>query len=312
MDVVKLRTLIHVAELGSLSKAADRMRIAQPALSRHIRLLEEELGVRLFDRHGRGMVITEPGKEVLSRALRIIREFNEIQSSVTRSTGTLTGRIVIGMPPTVGEILSVPLVRAIRTAHPRLEIRFTNAFSGYLADWLQRGELDVAVIYDPQLVRSMRSRPLLLENLVLVGPPQAGLSLDEPMPFARLGEEKMLLPNPRHGLRALLDRFALGANILVSVEIETNSLHTLKDLVRNGFGYTVLPLAPIHADVVEGRLSAAPLVNPVPARRLLLAYPPDRSISRAANFASDQVSAIVEDLVRKGVWKGDFLDSDQN
>lgn len=308
MDIIKLRTLIHVAELGSLSKAADRMRIAQPALSRHVRLLEEELGVRLFDRHGRGMVINEAGKEVLSRALRIINEFNDIKTSVAGDVGSLSGRIIIGMPPTVGEILSVPLVRAMRAAHPRLEIRFVTAFSGYLADWLQRGELDVAVIYDPQLVRSMRSRPLLLESLVLVGPPDAGLSLDEPVPFSRLGEEPMLLPNPRHGLRALLERFALAAEIMLSVDIETDSLHTLKDLVHNGFGYTVLPLAPIHADIVGGRLSAAALVDPVPARRLLLAYPPDRSISRATRYVSDQVSAIVADLVSQGVWKGEFLD----
>lgn len=309
MDIIKLRTLIHVAELGSLSKAAERMRIAQPALSRHVRLLEEELGVRLFDRHGRGMVINDAGKEVLSRALRIINEFNDIKSSVSGDAGSLSGRIIIGMPPTVGEILSVPLVRAIRSTHPRLEIRFITAFSGYLADWLQRGELDVAVIYDPQLVRSMRSRPLLLESLVLVGPPDSGLSLDKAVPFSRLGEVTMLLPNPRHGLRGLIDRFALAAEIELTVDIETDSLHMLKDLVRNGFGYTVLPLAPIHADIIEGRLSAAPLIDPAPARRLLLAYPPDRSISRAARFASDQVSAIVDDLVRRGVWKGDFLDA---
>lgn len=309
MDVVKLRTLIHVAELGSLSKAADRMRIAQPALSRHVRLLEEELGVRLFERHGRGMVINDAGKEVLRRAVRIINEFNDIKTSVAGNIGSLTGNIVIGMPPTVGEILSVPLVRAIRATHPKLEIRFATAFSGYLADWLQRGELDVAVIYDPQLVRSMRSRPLLLENLVLVGPPDAGLELDGKVPFTRLGQEKMLLPNPRHGLRVLLERLAIASEIALSVEIETDSLHTLKDLVRNGFGYTVLPLAPIYADVVEGRLSAAPLVDPVPARRLLLVYPPDRSISKAAHFVSDQASAVISDLVERGVWKGEFLDA---
>ncbi len=309
MDVVQLRTLIHVAELGSLSKAADRLGIAQPALSRHVRLLEEELGVRLFERHGRGMVLNEAGTEVLRRAVTIVNEFNDIKASVESSRDSLGGRIIIGMPPTVGEILSVPLVRALRAAHPKLEIRFVTAFSGYLAEWLQRGELDVAVIYDPQLGRSMRARPLLLESLVLVGPPEAGLSLDEPIPFRRLGEEKMLLPNLRHGLRALLEQFALATGLSLSVDIETDSLHTLKDLVRNGFGYTVLPLAPIHVDVVEGRLSAAPLMDPVPARKLLLAYPPDRSITRAARSASDHVSAIVDDLVRRGVWKGEFLDS---
>src|SRR5690242_15274567 len=81
MDVVQLKTLIHVAELGSLSKAADRLNIAQPALSRQIRLLEDELGVFLFDRPGRGMVITEVGREVLDHATRVMAELEAIRHS---------------------------------------------------------------------------------------------------------------------------------------------------------------------------------------------------------------------------------------
>ena len=82
MDLNQLVTLIHVAELGSLSKAADRLRIAQPALSRHIRLLEQELGTTLFKRHGRGMAINEAGKQVLARATRIMAEVQDIKTDV--------------------------------------------------------------------------------------------------------------------------------------------------------------------------------------------------------------------------------------
>ncbi|HZW46452.1 MAG TPA: LysR family transcriptional regulator, partial [Microvirga sp.] len=81
MDIAQLRTLIHVAELGSLSKAAGRLHIAQPALSRQIRLLEEELGIRLFDRHGRGMVLTERGRDVLRHAIRVLAELEELRAS---------------------------------------------------------------------------------------------------------------------------------------------------------------------------------------------------------------------------------------
>ena len=114
MDVTQLRTLVYVAELGSLSKAADRLCTAQPALSRHVRLLEEELGTRLFDRHGRGMVLTEQGRTVLQHAQRIMAEFEDIRSSVAEENGTLGGRVSIGMPPTVAEVLAVPIVEAIR------------------------------------------------------------------------------------------------------------------------------------------------------------------------------------------------------
>src|SRR5262245_53588160 len=120
MEISQLRTLIHVAELGSLSKAADRMRIAQPALSRQVRLLEEELGVRLFARHGRGMVITEQGRDVLTHAVRIMAELDEIRGRTSDANAPLSGQIAIGMPPTVADIISVPLVTAFGKAHPKV------------------------------------------------------------------------------------------------------------------------------------------------------------------------------------------------
>ena len=132
MDVTQLRTLIHVAELGSLSKAADRLHIAQPALSRQIRLLEQELGVRLFDRHGRGMVATEQGREVLRHALRVMAELEEIRAVVADEEAPLRGQFSIGMPPTASDIVSEPLVSAFRDAHPDATLRIDRPYSGHV------------------------------------------------------------------------------------------------------------------------------------------------------------------------------------
>src|SRR6185437_13970623 len=115
MELSQHRTIIHVAELGSLSKAADRMHIAQPALSRQVRLLEDELGVRLFARHGRGMVLTEQGREVLKHATRVMAELEEIRASASE-LAPMRGQIAIGLPPTVADIISVPLVAAFGKA----------------------------------------------------------------------------------------------------------------------------------------------------------------------------------------------------
>jgi LysR family nitrogen assimilation transcriptional regulator len=124
MEFGQLRTLIHVAELGSLSKAADRLRIAPPALSRQVRMLEEELGIELFTRHGRGMVLTEQGRDVLKHAMRISSELEEIRAGALDVEAPLTGQVAIGLPPTVADIISVPLVAAFGKAHP-------NAFFGW-------------------------------------------------------------------------------------------------------------------------------------------------------------------------------------
>lgn len=304
MELSQLRTLIHVAELGSLSKAADRLHIAQPALSRQIRLLEEELGARLFARHGRGMVITDQGQDVLRHALRVMSELDEIRASLADADAPLRGHVSIGMPPTVADILSEPLVAAFRDSHPEATLRIVSAYSGYLLDWMHRGEIDAAVLYDPRSARTLRVQPLLEEVLFLIGPPGAGLSQEVPVDFRDLEGRRLLLPSHGHGLRAILDLCAAEAGFALHVPVEADSYSTLKSLVRSGHGATILPLAPIHRAIALGQLCAAPLRNPVPQRRLILSYPTDRPVPRLARFAGQAIAGKVAQMVDQGVWPG--------
>ncbi|MGR9459432.1 LysR family transcriptional regulator (plasmid) [Rhizobium leguminosarum] len=308
MELSQLRTLIHVAELGSLSKASDRLHIAQPALSRQIRLLEEELGVRLFDRHGRGMIVTDQGQDVLRHAIRVMSELEEIRASVSDCDAPLRGHVSIGMPPTAADILTEPLVAAFREAHPDATLRIVSAYSGYLLDWMHRGEIDAAILYDPKSARTLRVQPLLEEVLFLIGPPGAGLSLDVPVDFGDLEHERLLLPSPGHGLRAILDKCADERGFSLHVPVEADSYSTLKTLVRGGHGSTILPKAPIHRDLSLGQLCAAPLFNPVPKRRLIMSYPTDRPVPRLARFAGQTIASNIVGMVNEGVWPGKLLD----
>jgi LysR family transcriptional regulator, nitrogen assimilation regulatory protein len=310
MDVVQLKTLIHVAELGSLSKAADRLNIAQPALSRQIRLLEEELGIFLFERHGRGMVITEVGREVLDHATRVMAELEAIRHSASGGRSSFRGMVMVGTTPTVAEIVTVPLVRRIKEAHPQLVVRFSSAYSGHLLDWLQRGELELAVSYDPQPLRSLRILPVMMENFLLVSAGAERLSLNRAVPFANLAGEELVLPSPRHGLRTIVEDCARQAGVELHASVEADSFGALIDLVRNGFGSTVLPLAPIYSLVRGGALCAAPLVDPTPTRKLVLAYPADRPVSPAARFVGDVFMEIATDLVDRNIWTGHMLAQD--
>jgi DNA-binding transcriptional LysR family regulator len=124
-----------------------------------------------------------------------------------------------------------------------------------------------------------------------------------------LANHDLLLPSSRHGLRAIVERCAAEAGIHLKVGIETDSFQTLKDLVQHGYGMTVLPLASIHQDVTAGHLSAAPLFDPSPTRRLVMALPSDRPASRAARFAADAITEVVADLVNRRVWAGQLIDS---
>ena len=311
MDISQLRTIIHVSELGSLSKAADRLRIAQPALSRQVRMLEDELGIRLFDRHGRGMVVTEAGQEVLRHAYRIMGELEEIRTSVADEDAPLRGHVSIGMPPTVSDILSVPLVSAFRARHPDATIRIVSAYSGYLLDWLHRGEIDVAILFESRPLRSLRSQSLLEEILYLIGPAGSALHPDRPVAFDSMADRKLLLPSTGHGLRNILEDCARERGIRLDVQVEADSYSTLKNLVKSGHGLTILPLAPIHEEIASGLLTYAPITDPVPLRRLMLTYPSDRAAPRLARFAAATITATAADLVGSGIWSGRLLLQDE-
>ena len=146
MDLRQLTTFMQVAELGSLSKASDRLRIVQPALSRQIRLLEEELKVTLFTRHGRGMVLTHAGELLRVRAGSILRQIEETRADLSLEAGTVRGQVILGVPPTVGDVLATRLVERFLHRFPEVRLRVVTAFSGYLLEWLHSGEIDMAVI----------------------------------------------------------------------------------------------------------------------------------------------------------------------
>lgn len=307
MDLRQLRTFMEVAAQGSLSKAADRLRVAQPALGRQVKQLEDELGVALFMRHGRGMLPTPAGRILLERASAILRLVDETRAEVSAERDAVKGHVSLGLPPTVGEVLAASLVERFLKQYPRVTVRIVPAFSGYLVDMLQRGELDLAITYETGGAHRIKAEPLILETLFLVGPAMSKLSPRRPVPFAALASEPLILPGPGQGLRSLIEETARQAGAALAVSVEAESLQTLKDLVRRGLGYTVLPVASVHTELRDRMLCAAPISDPVLARKLMLS----RSIVRPTSNAVDRFTTVLKsemvDMVRKGVWRGELL-----
>ena len=266
IDVRQLRTFLHVAELGSFSRAAERLRIAQPALGRQVRLLEEELQVKLFTRHGRGVILTPPGKVLLDRAAAILRQVERARVDVAAEGDAETGHVVVGLPPTVADVLAGPLV-----------------------------------------ARNLRARPLLTENLFLIGPGGCGLDPDTGVPFADLARQPLILPSPSHGLRALIEENAVAQRIELNVPVEADGLRILKDLVLHGLGYTVLPRASIHAEIGEGVFAAAPIVSPDLTRRVVLAGALDRPAPPPVAAFGEVLRGEVARMVEAGEWSGALL-----
>ena len=306
MDIAQLRTVLCVAETGSLSKAAERLRIAQPALSRQVRLLEEELGTLLFVRHGRGMVLTEAGAKVVARASLVVHELDEIHAEIVTDRSQLTGQVIVGIPPTVMEFVTVPLTKLFQSEFPLIRLRFVSAFGGYLLEWLERGDVDLAVLYEPEPVKGLRTAPFMVENLFAIGAPGHGFSADG-VALERLAALPLFLPSERHGLRKLVDKAARDRALDLDIRLEVDSLSALKDLVLAGMGATILPLASVNADVMAGRLSAGPVIDPPLTRKLVLAFSGTRPVSSAAREFGKALVRQIQALVDAGVFAGHSL-----
>lgn len=307
MDLKQLRTFLHVADLGSLSRAAERLHTAQPALGRQIRMLEAELGGALFTRHGRGMVLTDTGSLLVERATAILRMVEDTREELTASLGAVSGAVSLGVPPTAGEVIAGRLVERFLRDFPEVTVRIVPAFSGYLLEMLQRGEIDLAVMYQTAAIRHIPAEPLIQETLHLVGAAGSGLDLSEPRDFATLADLPLVLPGPRHGLRTLLENAARQADMVLRVTVEADALQTLKELAARGLAHTVLPLPAIHGDIGAGTLRAAPIARPSLDRRLVLARSLVRPTTRAVRVFAETLRAETTNMVREGVWQGELL-----
>ncbi len=303
MEIKQLRYFLSVTELGSFSKAAVVLSVAQPVLSRQIRSLEEELGIELLYRNGRGIVVTEAGQLLVEHARSIIGEARQIVTEIDSMRASPSGKLVIGLPPTANAILSVPLIQRFREAFPRVKLKIQEGYSGHVLEWLSTGRIDVAVLYDAPKTSTLLTQPLLEEELLLIGPASTPDSLrSAPVQGTMLGELPLILPSHPHGLRVLVETFLGKIKVIPEVECEIDSLSATLELVEKGVGYGILPYASVAKQVARGELVALPIVEPRMSRHLVLATSTQRPTTTATRSLARTVKELVRDLVAEGIW----------
>jgi len=302
MDIKQLKTFLKVAEAGSLSKASDLLRLAQPALSRHIKLLEAELGVPLFIRYGRGMQLTPAGQEFLSRIAGIIQQIEASIADIRSLKSEPQGSVSLGMMPTLSYLLSVRLARRVASELPGVSLRIVEAYAGHLVDWLHRGEIDVSLLYGPGAAVHARTQDLLFEELVLVGSAKEKRSMAGDFPVNRMADLPLVLPSRSHGLRAVVEAAAAKAKVSLNVRFEADSFRVLKDLVQDGLGFTVLPRSAISRELKRGIFQTSNLCKPKVMRQIVLALPADRTDTRATNAVVALLTDEIAGMLRNVEW----------
>lgn len=243
MDLKQLEYFVRVAELGSFTRAAIALDIAQPALSRQVRLLEVELRQNLLVRNGRGATPTEAGKLLLAHGRGILHQVERAREELGRVRGALAGRVAIGLPPTLARTLAVPLTRAFRQQLPEASLSISEGLSATMQEWLLTGRLDIAVLYNAQPVPELEIQPLAEEDLWLVQPRPPGLPEDPPpVPIAlrELAEFSLIIPSRPNAIRMQVEHELAAIGLRPKVALEIDGVSAILDLVADGAGAALL------------------------------------------------------------------------
>jgi LysR family transcriptional regulator, nitrogen assimilation regulatory protein len=259
MNLRQLRYFLSIAELRSFTRAAEVLHIAQPALSRQVRMIEDELGTQLFVRFDRGVTLTEAGELLRDRASDLLRQFDELRNDVISGVDEPRGELAVGMPPSMREMITGPLVDAYCRSHSQVTLHIQEGISVDLSKLIQDGKLDCAVIVILSEQPISKIEPFVREQLFLVGPPEGSLELDVPVTLEQVSAKPMILTSRPNSLRLVLEN-ALGHDRLpLNLVADGNSTEMMIELVGYGLACSVLPYCAIRNALQRGTLSAAPI-----------------------------------------------------
>lgn len=303
MDLKQLRAFLTVAETGNVTRAADMLHLVQPAVSRQIRLLEEDIGTPLFERERHGMALTEAGQALVGYARRALLELDRARMELSgKNAGSMSGLVTLGLLPSTVDLLSSPLVSALAAAYPEIRVRIAVGYAGTLMQWLASGEVDAALLYGAERSADIQTTPLIEEALWVIGPAHSTLHPDRPVALAQLAQNKMVLPSAPHGIRTLVEHACALAKVTLQLSAETNALSVQRSLVLGGHGLTILPPIAVADDLRDGKLKGAPLAEPGISRTIVLALPLHRPTARHVRCAIDLLVQEARHAIDAGAW----------
>ena len=302
MELRQLRYFVAVAHKRHFTQAAEELSIAQPALSQQVRQLERELGVALFERTSRQVRLTSAGEALLVRAERILAELEWARMEMQEYSGLARGRVVIGALQSLEAFRFPALLSRFHTRYPGIDIVLREEATGRLLELLHSGQLDLTLIqvmdnsWPPELTSApVVTEKLLTEELVLVVAPAHALARRQNVAVEELRDEPFILFKPGSGLRHIIMQRSLTAGFTPRMLFESGELATVRSLVAEGLGISVLPRSVAEA---QGREVAIVSLDPPPVRTILLAW--HTNVYHAP--ASAAFLSFIRDDIREHPW----------
>jgi LysR family transcriptional regulator, nitrogen assimilation regulatory protein len=293
MDLKQIEYFVRVAELGSFTRASVALNIAQPALSRQVRLLEVELRQNLLVRNGRGATPTEAGKMMLEHGRGILYQVERAREDLGRVRGGLAGRVAVGMPTSVAKVLTVPLIRAFKERMPEATLSISEGLSVALQESLTVGRLDIALLYNPLPTPDVELQELLEEDLVLVQHDTHRSKEGQPISLRDLASVPLVIATRPNALRTLVETELGSVGKRPTIVLEIDGVASILDLVADNAGAAVLPANAVRTAAHPERYSMRPVSDL--RSRLSLAT----SAQRPATLTQRAMQELISDMVHK-------------
>lgn len=287
MDLRQLRYFIRIVELGSFSRAARQLNVAQPALSRHVQSLEAEFGTQLLARTTRGVAVTEAGRAVVEHGMTLLNGAVALRDAVRNTSQRPAGEVTVGLPPSLSSQEVTSLLDDCRAAYPEIRLRLVEGVSIFLEEWLDRGSLDLAIVTSRASARHFETTELFREDFLLVG------HLAD-----KLAARHAVAPEDVAGLDLVMTRSfreivseQLGADI-VHCRTEVDSFAVIRDMLDTSPTASLLPRGVTERAEWRDRFVVLPFERNPPVRSLVVAINSRRPKSAA-------VSAVHEAMMRR-------------
>jgi LysR family hydrogen peroxide-inducible transcriptional activator len=279
----QLEYITAIDDHGTFQAAADACHVTQPGLSTQVRRLEEYLGIELFERGRKPVLVTPAGREILQRARAALAAVNELQETARSLSEPLTGRLHLGVIPTVAPYLLPSVLPAVRRAYPALKLELHEAQTLDLVDSLEKGELDLLLLALEAPLGNASTVPLFEDPFLLAVPRGHRLAKRKRVKEADLAGQSVLLLDDGHCLHAQALSVCSRAGVSELGDFRASSLATLAPMVAGGAGVTLIPALAAHASTtLDPDLVLVPFAQPVPNRTIGFAWRP--TSPRSAEF----------------------------
>jgi DNA-binding transcriptional LysR family regulator len=309
MDMRKLRYFAGVVEARSISRAAETLHVAQPALSKSIQALEADLGTALLQRSPQGVTTTEAGSRLYDHCQILFKQVDRARSDVRRSVGVPSGRVAVGMPHSLMTVVALPLMQVMTRRYPEVRLELRQDQSHLLAPALRAGKMDFAVMASPRSRSGLACHPLLTEELFFItARNDEAAQKDGRVAFEAASRRQFVLPSLGNGLRACVEGHFRARSLPLDVKYEVDAIALITQCVDAGLGASLLPGGCLERDANFGRMRVAAFEEGGCHRGIILCHAEAATISPAAGRIMALVEEVVRDLVSAGRWMGARFD----